>query len=640
LFVALTLRPLYAQQADALDPGAGAQPPATQSETTEAAAPAEAIPEPEPLDGPPAMLLVVPLVSEPEVQVIDERLAPAAPTPPAETTAASEPAPEPGQLLDPDAPPLPSDSTQEAAAPPSLLLDPDAPPSGPIEETPTIAAAPEEWKPQVEFGGEVRTRLGQDLAYEVDLVVPEPGAEPVKRGTEDVVDWRSSAQFWARIKLTENIQSFIELYSEYSIVGKRNDNAPTVLFNGKNYRQDFRLELWEAYFDFFFGPFDLRIGNQIVSWGTMAVMSPSDRINPRDPGAYYWSDISGARDPIIALRGAYHFNDMALEFVWSPFFQSPSLDAYGGDYSLFRYGSAYGNATYPITDISYYLHGSKSIGQHPDLLTTDSPGANPLNSQLGLRFSGQKDGFDFGLSYWFGYEELPTAHLDNEVRLLGQAMLRGDTNLVLGYTQSLLDRLNAGEPVDNFIDSRYRRKHSVAAEFGTTIWELGLKAEAAFLPDRTFYATDLRPVTHHTLAYAAGIDVLKTDLGALSTLFIDVELFGSALFGMKDGERLLFTTRANLGLYTTMRLGFLDDDLELELVNQTNFSTKDYVLISRISYSPVQDLTLTLGVMILEAWAKEPAGFDTFSSNSDRKDTLFGQFSNNDQAFFLLKYRY
>lgn len=563
----------------------------------------------------PELVPIIPLTFEPENEVVDERNYPAKKEEPVSAT-------EGDLFVDPE-------------------FDIPMVTSEPEEQTAKLSTAEEKgFKPKFEYGGEVRARYGNDLAYEYSLIQETPGAEATKKGTEDVIDFRTSAKFWTRLSLTENIQAFLEIYTEFSVLGKRNENDPTIIFNGKDYRTGYKLEPWEMYFDFFFGSFDLRVGNQIVSWGTMTVMSPSDRLNPRDVNSYYWSDISGSKQPLVAIKGIYHISDLAFEFVISPFFTPPPLDIYGGDYSLFRYGSAYGQSSYPIADVNYYLHDSVTINQHPELLMTDNPGANPLNSQLGFRFSGSKAGVDFGISYLFGYEELPTTNFDPEVRAMAEAVMRGDTNMVNGYLTSLQERINAGTPIDDLVSSEYRRKHSVAVEFGTTIWEFGLKAEAAFLPDKTYYTEGLYPTTHHTLSYAVGLDLLKMDLGSVSTLYVDLELFGSILFGVETNEQLVFTTDKNMSLFTTIRLAFLDDDLEFELLNQTNFSTKDYVIIPKVSYTPVRNLRLTLGVMLMEAWAKEPVGYNVYSSNPDRKDTIFGRYSNNDQAFFMVRYSF
>jgi len=563
---------------------------------------------------------------------------------------AVSPAPEAAATAAPAA-----ETAPDGAAPAANFVDPEfgmLPP--PAESTTPIPAATAEaaaggFKPKVEFGGEVRTRYAQDFVNDYALIRGKQGEPPKARGMEDVIDWRSSLNFWSRIKMTEQIQSFVEIYAEYDLLAKRNESDPTVIFNGRDYRSVFKFDLREAYFDIFLGDFDLRVGNQIVSWGTLAVMSPSDRINPKDPSNFYWSDIGGARKPVPALKGAYHFSDMSIEVVWVPFFTPPPLDIYGGDYSIFRYGSAYASTSYPLPDINAFLSDSKTAANHSELLTTRSPDPNPVNSQIGLRFSGTASGVDFGLSYYFGYEEIPVTRLDPELWALAKSLAANEENRATGYLQDIMNRVKAGTSLADLVDSRYERKHSLAGELGFKVWEIGLKAEWAFNFDKTYYTRDLLPVSHHTFAYAAGLDVMKTDLGALSTLYIDLELFGSVLFDSEDGgkpvaipseQRLMFATDKNLGLFTTLRLAFLDNDLEIELVTQTNFSTKDYAIIPKLSYSPITDLRLTVGVMLLEAWAEEPKGYNRYSSNADSKSSMFGQFSDNDQLFVNLKYSF
>ncbi|RJO71059.1 MAG: hypothetical protein C4523_04830, partial [Myxococcales bacterium] len=573
-------------------------------------------------------------------EVVDETALPpspgiAAPATPSAPPAEAPPAPGAEPAAAPETAPTPPAETDGTFVDPEFAVGAPA-----AESAPAQAQAQEAWIPSVEFGGEIRSRLGQDLAYEYAIVRTASDRPPVAQGREDVIDWRSSFAFWTRLGLSEHIQSYLELYAEHSVVGKRSENGPTVIFNGEAYRHALRLDLREAYFDFFFGPFHLRAGNQIVAWGTLAQTSPSDRVNPLDPRAFYWSDIGGLREPVLALRGIYNWNDLNFELLWIPIFTPPPVEPYGGDFALIRYDSAYGFTAYPIPDIDVYVDSSKTSGALPDLLSTKEPNANPLNSQAGLRFSGTKGGVDFGLSYLFAYEFAPATHFDPEVRALADALLQQDTNLATAYIQGLLDRLKAGEDVENLVQSEYRRKHSVAAEFGTTVWEFGLKAEMAFLPDKTYYTAGLVPVEHHTLAYAAGVDVLKTDLGALSTLYLDFELFGSTLFGVPAGEQLVFTSDRSLGLFSTLRFAFLDDDLELEATGQVQFATREFIVIPKISYKIIQGLRLSLGLMLIDSWAHEAQGFDRYASNPDRKDTLLGQYSNNDQVFFMVKYNF
>ena len=506
-----------------------------------------------------------------------------------------------------------------------------------------------EWQPVFDYGAEVRTRLGMDLANEYNMVA-QPGTNPPKaEGTEDVVDWRNSFSFWSRMKFTPgrtdtwtpDVQAFIEVYAEHGISGERAEgDTPTILFNGKDYTHQFLLQLKEAYADVFVGPFDIRAGNQIVPWGTISVMSPSDRINPASTDAYYWADISGAKQAVFAVRGQYHVWDLNLELVWMPFHTPQNVNVYGGDYSLFRYDNAYAFTLYPIPDIERYIDGSKFGELNEYFLSTKTPDASPVHTQAGFRFSGSKGGFDFGLSYLFAYEQMPSIWYSAEMKALLDAALTKNQNAFYHYMSVVQGELDQGATTRDFLHTVYERKHSVAGEFGTTVGDVGLKAELAFLPDKLYYTRTMSSIDHHTLSYAAAIDYLKNDLGAVDQIFFSVELFGSWLSGARDEEFLLYNTGTNLGLFGTFRIAFLDEDLQLELNNQTNFSTRDFVFVPKISYEVIQNLRLIAGAVVLGSWLSEPKGFETYSSNTDRKDSLYGSYSNNDQIFLMAKYNF
>ncbi len=578
-------------------------------------------------------------VQEPEAEPVAE---PVAAEPQAEPTPAVEPKPaeQPAASPEPVAPAVEQPSAPAETEQADVFVDPEfaLPPAAEVADLPAAAQVEAGWRPEVEYGGEFRARLGFDLRNEYTLIRETANSTPEAVGTEDVIDFRSSFEFWTRLKLHEDVQVYLEAYAEYFTVGKRNEDYPTIIFNGRNYRHEFFIEPREMYLDYFNGPIQLRVGNQIVSWGTLTNMSPSNRVNPRDIRAYYWSDISGSRMPEPAIRAIGTVSDLNFEIVWIPFFVSPPVDLYGGDFSLFRYGSMYGQTTHPLPDLNSYINKSKTGGYNPEFVTTKSVDANPVNSQIGARFSGSKSGCDFGLSYWYGYDALPTATFDPEVRAFAEAIARNETGLINGYAQDLIARLNNGESLEDLILSEYKRKHSLAFEFGASLWEFGIKLEHGATFDALYYTQNMLPRTYHTQASALGIDYMKTDQGPLSTLFINLEFYQNVLYGVPDDEPLMFNNDINLGLNTTIRFGFLDDDLEFEFVNTTNFNTKDTVFVFRATVRPVQNLSIILGSMILESWSKEPQGFDRYNANNDSKDTLFGRYSNNDQAYLMLRY--
>ncbi len=604
IFCALLLSfSAYAQEPGLVEPPPLADLPAAQSETPAPEPEAAAVPE-----------------NEDQKDVTGGENSQAAPEKTEETPSEAEGSETPQTFTDP-----------EFALPP-------APQNEDSAQSTTAQALEEGFKPSFKYGGSVRSRLGFDMFNEADMVKKQPDGRIVKEGTEDVIDWRNSVDFWTQLSLVEHLDVKLEAYGEYFAVGKRNEDHPTIIFNGRDYKHDFVLDLRDAYLHFFYGPFDLRVGNQLVSWGTLTVTSPSDRVNPRDTKNYYWSEISGAKEHIFAARAVASVWDFNFEAVWIPFYKGSNLDLYGADFSIFRYGSAYNFTAYPIPDISYYIKRSNTEGANDFFFSTEKPDASILNSQAGLRISATKGGVDFGLSYLYAYEELPQMQADPTVRALLRAVQTGDENLTSSYVKQLMQRLEWGESPDSLYRSRFVRKHSIAAELGFSLWEFGIKGEAAFWPYRTFYTSDIEAVEHHTLVYAGGIDFIKFNQSVFDQIFLSFELFGSSVFDVPDGEKLVFYTRRNLGLHTTLRFSFLDEKLELEGVTQINFNTRDYVVVPRIGYEVYDNLRLIAGVMILDAWASEPAGYGTYSDDVAVKDSLFGSFSNNDQVFIMMKY--
>ena len=571
-------------------------------------------------------------------------------------------------------PPPPSEEVEQAPAdrpqPPPEKTEPEpAPPAetpeiteeSPAEQESTEAsevfvdpmfgiqleeeAAPE-WTPTVDYGGEIRSRLGIDIRNDADLLIPEAGAAARQDGTEDVVDWRNSFDFWTRLKLAKWVQVYIELYAEHAISGERNEDDPTVLVNGENYRHHFFMELKEAYGDFYWDSFDLRVGLFVVPWGTITVNSPVDRVSPIDQNALYWTDVSGAKQASYAVRARYLVEGFTFEGLLIPFFAPRKLDLYGGDFALFNYASSYAQTPSPLPEIDDYLDPTKQDGPEGYLATTVEPDANPLHAQAGARITGSHGGFDYGISYLYAYDNLPKFEADPLVWALADAVRDNDDNLTTAYLSEIKERIGLGATTENFIYSRYERKHSLGMEFGTTLWDFGVKAEGAWLPQKLYYTPDSQWIETDTVEWAAGLEYLKTSVSDsdgniwLDQVFFAVEVFGSNLYDLPDGARLLYSTANNLSLYATGRIQALDEHFELEIVHQINFSTKDFMIVPRVTYEVYQNLRLTLGALFLESWISEPVGFGTFSTNGARKDALFGKYSNNDQVFVQLRWNF
>jgi hypothetical protein len=81
-----------------------------------------------------------------------------------------------------------------------------------------------------------------------------------------------------------------------------------------------KLKLGEAYLDISLGPVDVRLGNQLVNWGTADGINPTSVVNPRDLLSVTDLGIAGA--PVPAVAATYYFGSasavtgvLVLDFV-------------------------------------------------------------------------------------------------------------------------------------------------------------------------------------------------------------------------------------------------------------------------------------------------------------------------------------
>ena len=81
-----------------------------------------------------------------------------------------------------------------------------------------------------------------------------------------------------------------------------------------------KLELGEAYLDASLGPVDVRLGSQLINWGTADGINPTSVVNPRD--LLSATDLSVAGAPVPAVAATYYFGSasavtgvLVLDFV-------------------------------------------------------------------------------------------------------------------------------------------------------------------------------------------------------------------------------------------------------------------------------------------------------------------------------------
>lgn len=285
------------------------------------------------------------------------------------------------------------------------------------------------------------------------------------------------------------------------------------------------LEPWlgEAFVDWYGRDVDLRVGQQILSFGANLTLAPTDLLNPRDlRDGLLWLAPEDAKLPVLAARAIGRLGPLSWTAVWVPFFQPSRFWWFGQDEALLQPALGLGLLDRPDPSIEDGLQSA--------LLVTQRPQALPWLGDVGLRAGGEAGGIRFGASWVWVNEKLPRVRIDPELARLLQDRAEGrapDAATLL----SVQNRFDAGE---SLLSGRYARQHVVGLEgsglLGTVQWDL----DAAFSPAQAFVNERLAPVQKPTVTLVAGLT--SAGEGALTWT---VSWMSLAALGIAQGEQLL-----------------------------------------------------------------------------------------------------
>jgi hypothetical protein len=190
--------------------------------------------------------------------------------------------------------------------------------------------------------------------------------------------------------------------------------------------------LSEAYFDYIRGPFNIRLGQQIVVWGETDIKRTVDIINPIDvrlgsPGVDQWEEIKLG---LFMLRGTYQSElpgNLLFELLYIP-----------GDFRPARLpveATHYGPN--PVDTNPFYPYCAYGVTTWQfEKARRDAPGWQLKNYEYGLRVRGYTWDIDWTLLYYDGLYDAPIAKpnvgqatLDNYFA----AGLKGQATQILQY---------------------------------------------------------------------------------------------------------------------------------------------------------------------------------------------------------------
>lgn len=327
------------------------------------------------------------------------------------------------------------------------------------------------------------------------------------------------------------------------------------------------LTLWEAFGDvygFLFEDLDIRVGRQRIAWGRADRLNPTDNLNPND-----FSDLVHFTEmaPSWAVKGTWYAGSGRLTGVWLPGLTPVLLPRNGAGLFL---GEA---------------------GAYEDEFRL--PDRTPRNSMFAFRWDGSVGKWDYSVSYFNGFDDLPVA-----------------------------TRLVVNPPLPPRVELEFPRMQVLGADMVTEFSGIVFWAEAGlFWPEETALISEVNGLSTREMQLE-GKPYLRFTLGGDYTFSNGLYLNSQWMHGF-DTER----GAGNLNDYFVVQLekAFFEDDLLLAIGNTLevdNWKRLGYGLLPEMTYQGIDNFEAGTGAFLV--WGEE--------------GTLLHSWKSQDQVFLRFRF--
>jgi hypothetical protein len=383
----------------------------------------------------------------------------------------------------------------------------------------------------------------------------------------------------------------------------------------------FRGDLEELYADVHLGRFDLRLGQQIVTWGKTDVFAPTDTINTQDLRYVFDTELGHVKIGNLMAKADCYAGAVSVEAIFLPFFRPHRADFIGGDWSLLGTGlsvepliAAIGGDPVGrlVTDaLDHYFPRwddelEETLNERANALFPEAPQDDFTHWQAAAKLDYHAGRVDGSVSYFYAVDPLPTVYLHPRLRsVLGNLLAGGIDNIDLDDLDldlsAVADALTGVSPGD-LVKMRFERNHQFGADLAVNLGPSVFRAEGKAVVDRHLYTTSLAPVPRTTVTYVASLDYTfpASVIANVEFLHIWTPTHTDALLTPRDLCFLIFYLHGSA----------IEDRLEYYaqlLYNVSRWSARgwrkgeifgeDFQVSAKASYKVRQDLELGLGTI-------------------------------------------
>ena len=364
---------------------------------------------------------------------------------------------------------------------------------------------------------------------------------------------------------------------------------------------ELEILLREAYVNIYFEKVDFRIGKQQVVWGKADGLFINDIVCPLDMRMFLLQEFDNIRMGLPMFKANVYFDNWALEGVWIPEFEPWKFASAGSDWE-FQLGPPDTLPTVIVSPPESYIVPNIIHMGAPSL-----PDASLNNSEYGFKFSSFFFGTDISVLFLNGFHDQPAAQLDS-----------------MNMTQVL----TSVEKIDSYLTPYYYRSNMYGFNFSRSLFSMVVRGEMGYFLNRRFpdFGAELLTSESDFFQGMIGLDVSGPYNIGISFQGIQQQIIEHT-DSMADKKIYHMASILVRGAFLRetayiTALGILD-------LNDVEWQVRDFSKSAGLSrfifdYSWMDGLTLSFGADIM--WGKQ--------------NSIFGQFKNNDNLFFKVKYSF
>lgn len=331
--------------------------------------------------------------------------------------------------------------------------------------------------------------------------------------------------------------------------------------------------LREAHVSANYGPFQIKAGQMILNWGRTDEINPIDVVNPEDISEFYTIEKMDRKIPVLLFNGLLYMGDFTLQAVWIPFFEPMIIPSRG-----------------PWAQKMFLDFRKASPETFEELDFNDRDGAGDRNinhSETAVRLNGFLQSFDFGLVFFYGYNDQPSVFMD---------------------------------PASMTMDITYKRFHGYGFDFAYSIGGYGFRGEF-FYRDRILYPYQPSPFALDNYESPDIQSIAGVDKTFFDNLYINIQVMYNRVLDYKDD--MIMDEEQIMGM-GAVEDKFFRETLTIALDFYYGFKEEDWMLGPRIEYALTDNLKAKASGFIVDG----------------PEDSDLGQFAKNDMVTLQINYNF